>query len=108
MIQVLVAGVVAAQMGAIAFPVSGNAACNKKFSDGMLALHSFMYERAHERFAEAVKADPRCAMARSRGRSTTPPTRRCPRRRWRDCSPPRRKARAMRTTTVSASPTTAT
>jgi tetratricopeptide (TPR) repeat protein len=65
MLSVLVAGVVAAtQMGAIAFPVSGSPTCNKKFTDGMLALHSFMYERAHEHFQAAVKADPRCAMAR--------------------------------------------
>jgi tetratricopeptide (TPR) repeat protein len=53
-----------AQMGSLSFSVSGNAACQRQFTDGMLALHSFMYDRAHERFQAAIKADVHCAMAR--------------------------------------------
>lgn len=52
------------QMGTISFPVSGNAACKKSFTEGMLAMHSFMYDDAREQFEAAVKADPGCAMAR--------------------------------------------
>jgi tetratricopeptide (TPR) repeat protein len=52
------------QMGALSFPVTGNAGCKKHFTDGMLALHSFMYERARGQFQDAAKADPKCAMAR--------------------------------------------
>ena len=50
-------------MGALKFPVTGNKACNQHFLEGMLALHSFMYEKAHEAFAAAAKADAGCAMA---------------------------------------------
>src|SRR5687768_11472299 len=52
------------QLGAISFPVTGSAECQKRFKDGMLALHSFMYEDAHDYFKAAIKADPSCAMAR--------------------------------------------
>jgi hypothetical protein len=54
----------AGQLGQISFPVSGNAACRQHFTDGMLAMHSFMYERAHTSFQAGIQADPRCAMAR--------------------------------------------
>jgi hypothetical protein len=54
----------AGPMGALSFPVTGNAACRKHFTDGMLALHSFMYDRAHAAFQAAAKSDPGCAMAR--------------------------------------------
>jgi tetratricopeptide (TPR) repeat protein len=54
----------ASPMGKLDFSVTGNVQCNKLFQDGMLALHSFMYERAHASFAAAAKADPNCAMAR--------------------------------------------
>src|SRR5512140_77482 len=64
MIAVLLAGILGtSQMGAVTFPVTGNAACRRHFTDGMLALHSFMYDRAHGEFQAARKADPRCAMA---------------------------------------------
>ena len=53
----------ATQMGTLHFPVTGNAACKKHFNDGMLALHSFMYDRAHDHFKAAYTADPKCAMA---------------------------------------------
>lgn len=51
------------QMGTLTFPVTGNAGCKKHFTDGMLALHSFMYDRARDHFAAGYKADPQCAMA---------------------------------------------
>ena len=54
----------AGSMGAIQFPVTGSPECQRAFTEGMLALHSFMYDRAHLRFQAAVKADPTCAMAR--------------------------------------------
>ncbi len=64
MFTLLLVGVLGvSQMGALSFPVTGNAVCKKKFNDGMLALHSFMYDRAHGEFQAAVKGDPRCAMA---------------------------------------------
>jgi tetratricopeptide (TPR) repeat protein len=50
-------------MGALSFPVSGTPQCKKHFTDGMLALHSFMYDRAHGEFQAAFKADPHCVMA---------------------------------------------
>jgi tetratricopeptide (TPR) repeat protein len=65
MFTVLLVGILgASQMGALSFPITGNTACKKKFSDGMLSLHSFMYDRAHAEFQAAAKADPKCAMAR--------------------------------------------
>jgi hypothetical protein len=65
MLNLLFVGVFthASAMGALHFPVTGNASCNKLFTDGMLALHSFMYDRAHELFQAAAKADPKCEMA---------------------------------------------
>jgi hypothetical protein len=64
MFATLFVGILAtSSMGQINFPVTGNAQCKKQFTDGMLALHSFMYQRAHEAFVRAAKADPGCAMA---------------------------------------------
>jgi hypothetical protein len=64
MLAILLSAVFASTtMGSLNFPVTGNAQCKKHFTEGMLALHSFMYDRAHDRFAAAYKADPRCAMA---------------------------------------------
>lgn len=52
------------QLGTISFPVTGSKECQRHFTDGMLALHSFMYDDAHDAFRAAVKADPSCAMGR--------------------------------------------
>src|SRR5688572_4131738 len=51
------------KLGRLDFKVTGSAACQARFSEGALALHSFFYEQAHESFQAAAKADPRCAMA---------------------------------------------
>jgi tetratricopeptide (TPR) repeat protein len=50
-------------MGTIAFPITGNKQCQKHFTAGMLAYHSFMYDDAHDQFKAGQKADPSCAMA---------------------------------------------
>src|SRR3954471_8523518 len=50
-------------LGQISFPISGSEACPHHFRDGMLALHSFWYDRAHASFETALKVDPACAMA---------------------------------------------
>ena len=50
-------------LGQLDFPVTGSADCQRRFREGMLALHSFLYDQAHESFAAALAADPRCAMA---------------------------------------------
>jgi hypothetical protein len=52
-----------APLGDLDFPVTGNADCQRHFRDGMLAMHSFLYDQAEESFAAALAADPRCAMA---------------------------------------------
>ncbi len=49
--------------GVLDFPVTGNAECRRLFITGMLQLHSFQYDDAHDTFQAAAKADPRCAMA---------------------------------------------
>ena len=59
----LLAAPQSSSMGSIHFPVTGGAACQRGFDAGMLALHSFMYDRAHLLFQAAAK-DPACAMAR--------------------------------------------
>src|SRR5689334_23332219 len=43
-----------AELGGIDFPVSGSEACARYFRDGMLALHSFFYDRAHASFETAL------------------------------------------------------
>ena len=53
----------APRYGTLDFPVTGNAECRRLFVQGMLQLHSFQYEDAHETFQAAGKADPGCAMA---------------------------------------------
>jgi tetratricopeptide (TPR) repeat protein len=61
---VLAAATPRPQLGTITFPVTGSKECQKQFKDGMLALHSFMYDDAHDFFRAALKADPNCTMAR--------------------------------------------
>src|SRR5687767_11339871 len=50
-------------LGRIEFPVSGSEECARHFRDGMSALHSFWYDRAHASFEAALTIDPSCAMA---------------------------------------------
>jgi hypothetical protein len=59
------AGASEAGLGHIDFPVTGTAECQRHFTDGMLALHSFLYDQAHVSFGAALAADPACAMAAS-------------------------------------------
>ena len=61
---VLLAAPHAATMGSIHFPVTGSPRCQSGFTEGMLALHSFMYDRAHAVFQATANAEPACAMAR--------------------------------------------
>ena len=56
----------AGTFGHIDFPVTGSPKCQARFTEGMLALHSFLYDQAHETFASALDATPAdgpCAMA---------------------------------------------
>jgi hypothetical protein len=50
-------------LGRLDFPITGSAECRRNFTEGMLALHSFLYDQAHVSFAAALAADPKCAMA---------------------------------------------
>jgi tetratricopeptide (TPR) repeat protein len=50
-------------LGRIEFPVSGSEACARHFREGMSALHSFEYDRAHASFEAALSVDSACAMA---------------------------------------------
>jgi tetratricopeptide (TPR) repeat protein len=50
-------------LGRLDFPVTGSAECQRHFTEGMLALHSFLYDQAHVSFGAALAADPKCAMA---------------------------------------------
>jgi hypothetical protein len=50
-------------MGALDFPTSCAAPAQARFLQGMLALHSFMYDDAAEEFRAAQAADASCAMA---------------------------------------------
>jgi hypothetical protein len=50
-------------LGVLRFPITGNAKCQAHFTEGMLALHSFEYGRAHDAFQRAAAADPKCLMA---------------------------------------------
>src|SRR5580704_4114543 len=36
-----------ASLGQLDFPVTGSADCQRHFREGMLALHSFLYDQAH-------------------------------------------------------------
>lgn len=59
----LSASPLAAQLGTIDFPTSGNAAAKPAFERGVLLLHSFEYEEAAKAFQEAQAADAGFAMA---------------------------------------------
>src|SRR3984957_9841187 len=50
-------------LGRLDFPITGLPECQRNFTEGMLALHSFLYDQAHVSFAAALAADPKCAMA---------------------------------------------
>jgi tetratricopeptide (TPR) repeat protein len=63
LVVALLSGASPARFGKISFPVTGSKECQKHFTQGMLALHSFFYEQAHESFQLASQADPGCAMA---------------------------------------------
>jgi len=52
-----------AELGRLDFPNSGAAAAQEPFLRGVLLLHSFEFEDAHEAFQEARKADPDFALA---------------------------------------------
>jgi tetratricopeptide (TPR) repeat protein len=63
MLLLLTASPLAAQLGTIDFPTSGNAAARPAFERGVLLLHSFEYDDAARSFREAQQADPGFAMA---------------------------------------------
>src|SRR5690349_7657503 len=50
-------------LGQLDFAITGNATCQREFKIGMLAMHSFQYPLAAERFETALAADSGCAMA---------------------------------------------
>jgi hypothetical protein len=50
-------------LGDLTLTITGSADCQRLFRDGMLAMHSFMYEQARLGFEQALAADPTCAMA---------------------------------------------
>jgi hypothetical protein len=52
-----------ARTGSITFPTSGDGAAQAEFVTGVLALHSFWYEEARDRFVNAQQIDPGFAMA---------------------------------------------
>ena len=52
-----------APLGEITFPITGAPECQRLFREGALAMHSFLYDQAHESFVAALAADPSCAMA---------------------------------------------
>jgi tetratricopeptide (TPR) repeat protein len=53
----------AAELGAVSFPISCDAASQKTFNTGVAWLHSFEYEQARGEFAKIAVADPNCAMS---------------------------------------------
>lgn len=59
----LTASPLAAQLGTIDFPTSGNAAAKPAFERGVLLLHSFEYEDAAKAFQQAQQADSGFALA---------------------------------------------
>jgi tetratricopeptide (TPR) repeat protein len=63
LVVALLSGAASGKFGKISFPVTGSKECQRHFTQGMLALHSFFYEQAHESFQLASQADPNCAMA---------------------------------------------
>ncbi|HMI53711.1 MAG TPA: hypothetical protein VK525_19510 [Candidatus Saccharimonadales bacterium] len=52
------------QLGQVHFPTSCTPAAQPAVEKGVALLHSFQYTEAELTFADAAKADPRCAMAR--------------------------------------------
>src|ERR1041384_3911817 len=52
----------AASLGSVHFVATGPAACQRNVLQGVLYLHSFMYEDAREAFQAAQKAEP-CPIA---------------------------------------------
>jgi len=50
-------------LGTVRFPTSASGGAQKEFETGVLALHSFWYEEARDRFRRAMKLDPAFAMA---------------------------------------------
>src|SRR5256885_8906650 len=55
--------ITAAELGAVSFPVSCDAASQKTLNQGVAWLHSFEYEQARQEFAKVAVADPKCAMS---------------------------------------------
>lgn len=53
----------AAPLGRLDITITGSAECQRLVRDGLLAMHSFEYERAQESYAAALAADAGCAMA---------------------------------------------
>ncbi len=53
----------AASLGQLELAITGTADCQAKVREGLLAMHSFLYDQAHETFGAALAADPSCAMA---------------------------------------------
>ncbi len=51
-----------AELGAVHFPVSCDAAAQKTFDRGVALLHSFWYHEAEKTFTEVIRTDPKCAM----------------------------------------------
>jgi hypothetical protein len=51
------------QLGQVNFPTSCAAAAQPLVETGIALLHSFQYEQAAQTFSEAVKSDPKCAIA---------------------------------------------
>ena len=58
----MLALLIAANLGASQFIATGPRACQRKVLEGVLALHSFVYEDARDAFVEAEKAAP-CPIA---------------------------------------------
>src|SRR5437763_391114 len=48
-------------LGDVSFPVTGSSECQRLFREGILALHSFLYDQAQLSFAAALTADPSCS-----------------------------------------------
>ncbi|HEY9229255.1 MAG TPA: hypothetical protein VIP11_21590 [Gemmatimonadaceae bacterium] len=59
---VLAPSVLAAQLGTVRFPNSGNAAAQADFLKGVAQLHSFVYDQAAASFRAAAAADPSFAL----------------------------------------------
>src|SRR5277367_412525 len=51
------------QLGQVQFPTSCQATAQPALEKALALLHSFQYTQAEETFSEAVKQDPKCAMA---------------------------------------------